>query len=189
MSSCSLTITIESNYMANKEELEHYKEFERPPKEEKKENENQKVARVLRDAYERLSAAGFPEMDRELKDLVDDAEKAAGVKFRETKTEPPVAQDLTWQGEPVPPLRQWDVTRYKDHPIHKTLQQIKEEKEYKDAHRGEISQQKYEEAIGKDYRGRVKSEAEEEEKKGKQATTKELEAEKKERHDQPQHKK
>lgn len=171
----------------SKEELEHYKEFERPPKEEKKETEDQQVARVLRDAYERLSAAGFPELDRELKDLVDEAEKAAGIKYKETKTEPPVAQDLTWQGEPVPPFRQGDVTRYKDHPVHKTLAQIKEEKEYKDAHRGEISQQKYDEAVGKDYRGKVKSEAEQEEKKGEQEKKKELEkkeAEKK--HDQPQ---
>jgi hypothetical protein len=129
---------------------------------ENKESDAQKRARVLRDAYERLSAAGTPEADYELKELVDEAEKSAGVKFIETKTEPPRPKDYTWQGEPVPPFRQGDVTRFKEHPVHKTLAQIKEEKAYKDEHRGEISQQKYEEAVGKDYRGRVKSEAEEE---------------------------
>jgi hypothetical protein len=108
---------------------------EEPKKEESK---DQKLARVLRDAYERLSAAGFPEMDRELKDLVDEHEKAAGIEFKETKTEPP-RRDL--------PEDQ------------KTAAQVKEDNAYKQEHRGEISQQKYDEAVGRDHRGQTKQEA------------------------------
>jgi hypothetical protein len=104
----------------------------------KEESKDQKIARVLRDAYERLSAAGFPELDRDIKDLVDEYEKAAGIEFKETKTEPP--------RRPLPEDQ-------------KTAAQVKEDNAYKQEHRGEISQQKYDEAVGRDHRGQSKEEA------------------------------
>ena len=69
---------------------------------------------------------------------MDEYEKAAGIEFKETKTEPPRRELPEDQ---------------------KTATQIRQENEYKQEHRGEISQQKHEEAMGRDHRGMSKEEA------------------------------
>jgi len=120
--------------------------------EEHKESNQQKVARVLREAYERLSATGTPELDRELKDLVDEHEKSAGIKFVETRNEPPIKPERQGEvGQAAPREAE---------PFTKTAAQVRAENEYKQLHRGEISQQKHEEAMGRDFRGQTKEEAE-----------------------------
>jgi hypothetical protein len=120
--------------------------------EEHKESKEQKVARVLRSAYERLAATGTPELDRELKDLVDEHEKSAGIEFVETRNEPPIKPERTGDvGQAAPREAE---------PFTKTPEQIRAEQKYKQEHRGEISQRKHEEAMGRDFRGQVKEEAE-----------------------------
>ena len=120
--------------------------------EKKEESNEQKIARVLRSAYERLAATGTPELDRELKDLVDQHEKAAGIKFVETRNEPPIKSERQGEvGQAAPREAE---------PFTKTADQVRAEQQWKQEHRGEISQQKHEEAMGRDFRGQVKEEAE-----------------------------